>query len=339
MGHNPCETLSKELPFHGCLPSNTPNLPFSAAFQRGPPAILSLGNQSPLRIYPVSSQDDDATVEKINNAKDELSADVSLVSGSSDDDLDSSLDASMLSTPVRPFSSPVVDIIRGLGILGISNKDGHGIFDGLGIVSVRSSPWRHGDKIEERQQDSFQDGHITPLSTHNDETSFAADWNISQTLLQETLFTFTEDPFHGHSLTVIPECDSFYEIEGLHLPSSIPMAYRKHDLEHHDLGVRATTPTPDLLSESNFERIRKPVTLSRDVAAPTISSALKRSTSLHCYKSPRASGCTTRSLSTSFSGNQNTGKLLRSLSRSGSPLPRCATPLPSPSGGTPRWRV
>lgn len=281
--------------------------------------------------------------DTVNDTEDELSAvngsfNISLVSDNSDDDFDRSLDASILSTPARLSSSPAVDIVRGLGIIGISNKDGHGIFDGLGVISVRSSPWRHCNNGEQSQQDSFQEGH-SASSIPNDDNCLAtetSDWNLSTTFLQETLFTFTEDPFHGHSLAVIPECESWYELEDIHRPSSsVTMMCRKHDLE----------PMPNLPSEFNNGQSKRPMMLTRNVSASTISSELKRSTSLHCYKSPRASitGCASRSLSTSLSGepSQVTGKMLRSRSLSGSksPLPRCTTPLASPKSGTPRWRI
>lgn len=106
---------------------------------------------------------------------------ISLVSDTSSiDDSDISL-PSALSTPTSMRArdatrSPLV----GLGLFGLYKKDGQP-FDGLGVLPPRSSPWdREPEVMEGRLSDAF---------------------------LAEVWHTFSEDPFHGHVLTSISECD------------------------------------------------------------------------------------------------------------------------------------
>jgi len=95
-------------------------------------------------------------------------------------------------------SSKLLPHGSGLGISGLTRKDGSQTFDGLGIVSIKSSPWRHDDLFRSEML-HLGDG----ISQSEGFDSSLLGTGISDVLLQETLFTFTQDPFH-HSLNDDP---------------------------------------------------------------------------------------------------------------------------------------
>ena len=90
----------------------------------------------------------------------------------------------------------------GLGIKGARKHDGSRPFDGIGLVSIRrwipSSPRvANVHRPESLSQDLYDEG----------------DAEISDTFLQEAAMTFIQDPLHTHSLSTIPECQSWSELD------------------------------------------------------------------------------------------------------------------------------
>jgi len=117
--------------------------------------------------------------------------------------------------------------------------------------------------------------------------------DLSETFLHEALMTFTHDPLHEHSLSTIPECRSWYEL----------------DLEGDDLSLLASAETESLSSDgATTPTSPGPLTRTkRHFSSSTISSELKRtSTSFR-------SGSTSRMRSAtwpSHNGDQGLGPLL-----------------------------
>ena len=171
-------------------------------------------------IYPPSNFDDDMILAPNRFSR------VSLVSGdnnSVDENFNDSgsLDTLSSSTSCSTVTGTLQSLLPcsyGLGISGLTRKDGSGSFEGLGIVSIKSSAWRHDDdELEILQQ--FRDGTIDPSSssttTYDGSENFddpssssllvgiTGDTGISDVFLQETLLTFTQDPFHQlcHSIS------------------------------------------------------------------------------------------------------------------------------------------
>jgi len=145
-------------------------------------------------------------------------------------------------------------MLVGLGITGLSNKDG-GAFDGLGAVSVRSSAWRSSpshfadiDEEEEGEEEEEEEESMT----------------LSSTFMDEALFTLSADPFHTHVLTSISECPSEYETDSEAGAQRNSVA----DMFSTDPGTSNPRATP-----STTQAQRK---LTRDPSAATISSDLKR---------------------------------------------------------------
>ncbi|KIK05411.1 hypothetical protein K443DRAFT_675190 [Laccaria amethystina LaAM-08-1] len=253
------------------VPFNTPTLPSTATF---PDAAPSLFPQ-------VESFCDRSTEFDVDEHSLSGSFDISLVSDTSEDTdpdtslaLNSSFFSSAPITPARVCIGASSPTTLGLGISGLSKKDGSA-FTGLGVVSSRFSPWRPCDQEETRGSlTAFQVPHEESYSLRCDLTdpipSSYSD-NLSSTFLQETFLTFTEDPFHGHTLASIPECDSYFEINDL--PPFRPSVSLWR--------TPTVTPSPRSGSAdcSSTERARRKsvVGLSRNWSSPTISSELKRS--------------------------------------------------------------
>ncbi|EDR01487.1 uncharacterized protein LACBIDRAFT_310898 [Laccaria bicolor S238N-H82] len=263
------------------VPFNTLTLPSTATFPDAAP-------HSPFPAFPQAEPFGDLSTEfDVDEHSLSGSFDISLVSDTSEDTdpdtslaLDSSFFSSTPITPARVCISASSPTPLGLGISGLSKKDGSA-FTGLGVVSSRFSPWRPSDQEETRSAGgpltAFQVPHEETYSPRCDLTdpipSSDSD-SLSNTFLQETLLTFTDDPFHGYTLASIPECDSYFEINDL--PPSRPSVSL--------WGTPTVTPSPssgsgDRSSTGTLERARRKsaVGLSRNWSAPTISSELKRS--------------------------------------------------------------
>lgn len=188
------------------------------------------------------------------STSEEPSFDISLISDTSSFSIDTS---SPLATPERYLNSRHVS---GLGISGLPNKSGI-VFGGLGIVSIQeSSPLRSGAMGIRDTLDSNTEEGIS----------------LSQTFLEEAFLTFTEDPLHLHSLTVIPECEEDEQpVENIsHLPIAPPTA--------------PPTPTSPGRTAGN-EPSRRKVVLKRNLSASTVSSTLKKTTRLVRTNSKSAS--------------------------------------------------
>lgn len=157
----------------------------------------------------------------------------------------------------------------GLGITGMSKQDGSP-FDGLGLVNLRR--WSRASRLSRMKMDLFddpipsrrfllEDAHITgfedglPLLP-------SSDLELSETFLHEALMSFTHDPLHEHSLSTIPECRSWYEL----------------DLEGDDLSQLTSAETESLASNVAATPT-SPASLARTkrhFSSSTISSELKR---------------------------------------------------------------
>lgn len=229
------------------------------------------------------------------------------IAGSVDDEF--SVSGSPADNLLSSTSPPVTGTLQssklphgsGLGISGLTRKDGSGPFDGLGIVSIKSSPWRHDDlprsEMLHLDQSDFIHGFSQPSSlsysssTYDDSSESedfdpsllvgTGDTGISDVFLQETFFTFTQDPFHQlcHSNVVssssIPGCDnsnnSWSEL-GLGLgdePESTSMSDLLMNTSTHPVNDDSR---PQRL---NHHRLRIPK-LKTNFSSATISSELKR---------------------------------------------------------------
>ena len=202
----------------------------------------------------------------------------------------------------------------GLGISGLMNKDGSAPFDGLGIVFIKSSPWRHDD-FSGSEVLQLSDGIDHPdsipgldSSTYDDSSEFedldhpsslVDDTGISDVFLQETLLTFTQDPFHRFcrsnvvSPSSIPDCDNNPWSQLGHGASGSSSMFE----------LLANTTTNDSSRLLNCRSRRIP-NLSRNFSSATISSELKRSS-------------TWRNRSSSWPSSTAEGAI------SATPLPRC----------------
>lgn len=246
----------------------------------------------PFREVPVSENINFSSLSLVCDIAESVD-DESSVSGSPVDTLLSSTSPRVTGTP----QSSKLPHGSGLGISGLTRKDGSGPFDGLGIVSIKSSPWRNddlprsemlhlGDGID---QSDFIHGFSQPSSLSSssstyDDSSESEDLDpsllvgtgdgISDVFLQETFFTFTQDPFHQfcHSTVVssssIPGCDnsnnSWSELG--HEPESGSMS---------DLLMYTSTHPVNEPQRLNHHRRRIPK-LKTNFSSATISSELKR---------------------------------------------------------------
>ncbi len=182
----------------------------------------------------------------------------------------------------------------GLGITGLTKNDGSGPFDGLGLVSIRR--WTAASRLNHMKispnVESFLPYSRSTSSTFSLSPDQAGELELSNTFLQEALFTFTQDPLHEHSLATIPECRSWYEMDGDGISSSASII-----LEEESEDCQS-----DLQSNrAPKSEARAPLTTTRrHFSCSTISSELKR-------MSPSAKFIISRTRSAtwpSHSGNQ-----------------------------------
>jgi hypothetical protein len=169
--------------------------------------------------YPPCDSSDDMIL-----AQQDSSSHVSLVSDNSVDDkfndsgsLDTLLSSTSCSTVTGTLqSSKLSPLSSGLGISSMTRKDGSGSFDGLGIISIKSTAWRHDD-LPQSEILQFGDGidaqlnsiqELRPSSSTYDGSLGSEDFigtgnaGISDVFLQQTFLMFTQDPLRH----LIPEC-------------------------------------------------------------------------------------------------------------------------------------
>jgi hypothetical protein len=236
--------------------------------------------------HPPSDSDDDMIL-----AQNPFSH-VSLVSDNSVDDefndsgsLDTLLSSTSSSTITGTLqSSKLLPSSYGLGISGLTRKDGSGSFDGLGIVSIKSSAWRHDDLSQSNilqfrdgidQSDSIQEFKRPLTSTSLVGTG---DTGISDVFLQQTLLTFTEDPFHQfcHPISDCDNNNSWSEL-GLDLgDESVSTTTSISELLANDSTSSANDDSRPSMMTLNYRRRRIPK-LNTNFSSATISSELKRS--------------------------------------------------------------
>ena len=205
--------------------------------------------------------------------------DVSLISDNSEEDSQSerSLDTLFCSFPVPQRSSvPASARGSGLGISGVYKKDGTTPFDGTGIVS---SSWRRSRHTRDHAHDSFEEfsRHLSTPGYESDGYPLVSDdssGSLSRVFLQEAFITFTEDPFHTCALDVIPECRSWYELDNAVSRTLSPV--------HFDPSLACEAPLPNFQPAGEVRRLR----LKKTFSSPTISSELKRSSSVPLKRVP-----------------------------------------------------
>jgi hypothetical protein len=150
-------------------------------------------------------------------------------SGSLDTLLSSTSCSTVTNTGTLQSSKSLLPRSYGLGISGLTRKDKSGSFDGLGVVSIKSSAWRHDDDDDDLPQSEilqFRDGidqssdsiqrfnrRRSTTTTYDgslDSEDFdgTGDNGISDVFLQETLLTFTQDPFHQFCHSIPDDCDN-----------------------------------------------------------------------------------------------------------------------------------
>ena len=243
---------------------------------------------------------------------------LSLVSDNSgDDDGDFNLSGLSLDTLLSfspPCSSTTLQssprTISGLGISGLTRKDGSGPFDGLGVVSIKSSAWRHDDHSSARKlgegielSESIQGFRQRPssfsCSSTCDASSESEDFDpsllitqsdrLSDVFLRETFLTFTEDPFHAicHSNIVNSSSildggdnnDSWSEL-GLgdeSISTSTSISEFKSLLANTAITSTQSHDSRPGMPSCRHRRIPK---LNINFSSPTISSKLKRSSTI-----------------------------------------------------------
>ena len=259
--------------------------------------------------YPPSDFDDDMILAQ--NSFNHVSLVVSDNSVDHDEFNDSgSLDTLLSSTSCSTVtgtlqSSKLLTCSSGLGISGLMKKDGSGPFDGLGIVSIKSSAWRHdnlprseilqqfGDGIN--QSDSIQgiNGRRPSSSTYDsslDSEDFdpsllagtTGDTGISDVFLQQALLTFTQDPFHQlrHSIS-ISDCENNNSWSELGLGLGDESTSTSTSMSELLANDNTYSAKDDSLSSmmSNYRRRRIPK-LNTNFSSATISSELKRSSTI-----------------------------------------------------------
>ncbi|KDR71070.1 hypothetical protein GALMADRAFT_144146 [Galerina marginata CBS 339.88] len=224
---------------------------------------------------------------------------LSLVSDTSEDDdefnLSTSLDAllSFRSVAQNGPSNSSPTPVRGLGISGISRKDGKVPFDGLGLLSMR--PSSYCDSPRARNSSNRYDAY-GPESGYslvpNDSTE-----SLSDVFLQEMVYTFTEDPFHTSLAQSIPECTSWYELD------SMPLAGREETVAKPGPSTPATPlkghpchPRPASRMKSNFSSATISSELKRTLSTPVARSyvAGSRARSVSCPTGSSISGIPSR---------------------------------------------
>ena len=276
--------------------------------------------------YPSHSDDDDIL------ALNSFSFSLVLGDSTSVDDPEFNMSESIMdASPPQPFSvtlqpssssssssssSRLLTGLSGLGISGLTRKDGSGPFDGLGIVSIESSSWRHdleragGIEVSDSIQRFL--GRHPSSSSSSSSSSFAyhgsgdedcdqpfkvvgggggASDNISDIFLQETFLTFTDDPFHAlchssSSSSILPDCGNSWselslEDESTSASTSDSDSFKPEEEEEEEVVVVGTKSPSTHESPppmvSNYYR-RRTANFNTNFSSPTISSELKRST-------------------------------------------------------------
>ena len=233
---------------------------------------------------------------------------VSLVSDNSVDgefndsgSLDTLLSSASCSTITGTLqSSKSLPRSYGLGISGLTRKDGSGSFDGLGIVSIKSSAWRHDDHPQSEilqfgdgidQSDSIQEFNRRRTSSSTYDGSLSSedfdpssllvgtgDNGISDVFLRQTLLTFTQDPFH-QLCNSIPDCDNNNSWSELGLGLGDESASTTTSMS--ELSVNDNThSTKDDSRPSMMLNYRHRQKLNTNFSSATISSELKRSSTI-----------------------------------------------------------
>ena len=223
---------------------------------------------------------------------------VSLVNDNSVDDeyndsgsLDTLSSASCSTVTGTLQSSKLLPHSYGLGISGLTRKDGSGSFDGLGIVSIKSSAWRHDDLSQSEilqfrdginQSDSIQefnrqsstfDGSLDSEDFDPSLLGGTSDTGISDVFLQQALLTFTQDPFH-QLCNPIPDCDNNDSWSELGLGLGDEPASMSELLANDNTRSAKDDSRPSMMLNYRRRRIPK---LNRNFSSATISSELKRS--------------------------------------------------------------
>lgn len=186
--------------------------------------------------------------------------------------------------PSLSFPRPLV----GLGILGVLRKDSISPFDGLGVVSVRSTSWsqcRAGSELSYANNwDPFvsrsiedvreEDGDLSLQTLSYDDSDERDTHFPSRTFLQEALCTLTEDPFHGHVLTSIPECEGEDDESGLAYAVADDQAVSSPE-NNTDHSTEDRCSALEAKEDRDHFQGRGPARLPRNFSMATISSQLK----------------------------------------------------------------
>ncbi|CAA7268690.1 unnamed protein product [Cyclocybe aegerita] len=246
---------TSDLAFQSRVPFNTP-VPTPL------PSSSRLCNQATVEVE--SPENKDAFSASFSTTA--SSFNISLISDISEDDgglvACTSLDHNLSSAPVTPQEATFPSGV-GLGIMGLSRKDGITSFDGLGRLYLPRQ-WK---------RPTTEDLHplscaFSPCDRHGDLSLHShGSTELSDIMLQETLLTFTDDPFHEHTLSSIPECRSWYELDqnGATEEETAPMSADK-----------VVLPPPVSLQRRHSDKPRR---ITPHFSSSTISSELKRSTS------------------------------------------------------------
>lgn len=241
--------------------------------------------------HPPSDSDDDMSQDYFGHVsfESETSVDDEYIDSGSLDTLLSSASCSTVTGTLQ--SSKLLPHSYGLGISGLMKKDGSGSFDGLGIVSIKSSAWRHDDLPQSEilqfrdgidQSDSIQsyDGSLESGDFDPSLLAGTGDTELSDVFLQQTLLTFTQDPFH-QLCDSIPNCDnndSWSELGlGLGDGSVSTTTTSMSELLSNENTHSANDPRSSMMLNRRRRRIPKLVT---NFSSATISSELKRSSTI-----------------------------------------------------------
>ncbi|KAJ3499196.1 hypothetical protein NLJ89_g10126 [Agrocybe chaxingu] len=185
---------------------------------------------------------------------------ISLISDISEEDEGS--DPLVSSAPVTPQEATFPAGV-GLGIAGLLRKDGSAPFDGLGRLYLPRQ-WQRSAPQDINSLSCV----FSPCDRHGDLSLHShGSTELSDIMLQEALLTFTDDPFHEHTLSSIPECRSWYELDqsGATEEEAATMSADK-----------VVPPPPVSLQRRHSD---KPRCVTPHFSSSTISSELKRSTS------------------------------------------------------------
>lgn len=223
----------------------------------------------------------------------------SAYSGSEDDDAG---DQDLFSyayappSPLRHLTRPPTPGV-GLGIFGLTRKDGCGEFDGLGVLNLHGTSWRMASPTRSISS-SARDGHIHLFNEdYDDYDDSAFPQELSDTFREEALLTFAEDPCHTHSLCPIPESEgdsggarTAGEAEAGALASASEASYAYSHTLITSSTRKSSTYTPArtvqhprrIISNSpsgNSASAHRPQRPRSDFSAATYSSSMKRAVS------------------------------------------------------------